>query len=144
MIRDVAPMMPLTRRATGAVRRRVSRWRRLAAMLALLTPLMQQRPALLDAVPMAHAGGSPAGHSAAAIPDASHAHEGHAPAAPRALWCCELAAIPVVAMPWLASALVTAPLVAVAVAPIARRHPPAARVSQIRLPFATAPPTLPA
>jgi hypothetical protein len=155
VISDRVPVIPPTRRAACAIRRRVSRWHRLAALLALLTPLAQQRPALLDGVPMAHAGGASAGHQVAAISVAvsatattgshaphTHAPDTHTPAAPRGLWCCELAAIAVVAIPWNVPSLVAAPVVAFCVAPLERCTPRTTRVSQLRLPFATAPPAL--
>lgn len=157
---DLVSVIPPAVGAACALRRRVRGWRRLAALLALLTPLAQQRPALLDGLPMAHAGGPSAGHHTASIPAArgssatvgshaadthaadTHAPDTHTPAAPRALWCCELAAIAVVAAPWNVPSLVAAPVVAFRVAPIERGTPHTPCVSQLRLPFATAPPAL--
>jgi hypothetical protein len=139
------------------MRRPVSLWRGLAALLALLTPLAQQRPALLDGLPMAHgmaihasvaeAPASDAATTHAAVSHAApapgpdcHASGDSGPTAPGALWCCELATVPVVVSPWLAATVATAPLVhtrhvSVAMVPFGTSRP-----SQNRLPFATAPP----
>ena len=133
-------------------------WRGLAALFALLTPLAQQRPALLDGLPMAHGmarhasvAAAPESEAvtthgvathAAPAPDADcHATGDSAPTEPGALWCCELATVPVVVSPSLAATVAIAMLVHTGHLPAATVPLGTSRPSQTRLPFATAPPT---
>jgi hypothetical protein len=107
--------------------------------LALLTPVSQQRPVLLGETARGHATvaePSVSAHSGAECPS----HE-ESPARSHLAWCCVIASLPAITSLHFGADVVFAPIVTTEqrVCAVAdTQH--AARRTQLRLPFAMAPP----